>query len=36
LVPTSNLWLLPYLLFFVWLIVGSVLLLRGRIETSTP
>jgi hypothetical protein len=36
LVPTSYLWLLPYLLFFVWLIVGSVLLLRGRIETSTP
>jgi hypothetical protein len=30
LVPTSYLWLLPYLLFFVWLIVASVLLLRAR------
>jgi hypothetical protein len=36
LVPTSYLWLLPYLLFFVWLIAGSVLLWRSRIETSTP
>ena len=36
LVPTSSLWLLPYLLFFVWLIVVSVLLLRGRVETSAP
>jgi hypothetical protein len=35
-VPTSSLWLLPYILFYVWLIIVSVLLVRGRVETPTP